>query len=69
MGESKESVKGIKTGGVRRAPPVFESLAQVVQRIDRSAIDPDLEVAVDAGGAAGAARLGDHLALVDLLSH
>ena len=47
---------------------LFGILPQIVQGVDRPAIDPDLEVAVDAGGAPGAARLGDGLALIDLLA-
>ncbi len=42
--------------------------AEIGQGIHRGAVHPDLKVAVDAGGAPGAARLGDLLALVHLLS-
>ena len=42
-------------------------LSQIVQRVYRGAADPDLEVAMDAGGAAGGAGLCDGLPLVDLL--
>ena len=42
--------------------------AEIGQGIHRGAVHPHLKVAVGAGGPAGAARLGDLLSLVHLLS-
>ena len=43
-------------------------LLQIGQGVDGRAVDPHLEVTVGAGGAACAARLGDLLSLVNLLT-
>ena len=43
-------------------------LVEIGRRVDLGAIDPNLEVAVAAGGAAGGAGLGDGLPLIDLVT-
>ena len=43
-------------------------LVEIGRRVDLGAVDPNLEVAVAAGGAAGGAGLGDGLPLIDLVS-
>src|SRR3954462_14293973 len=48
--------------------PTTDSRLQITHRINRRAVDPDLEMHVGAEAVAGAADGADHLALADVLA-
>ena len=59
---SREGLRGLAFG---LGPPKLAAL-EVAERVDRVAVDADLEVEVRAGAVAGAADVADHLALAHL---